>query len=235
VYSQVLQNQADRLSKAFSNFFRRCQEKKEGVIVGYPRYKKLVHSITYPQNNGSFKLVGSKLKMSKIGRVPIVLHRAVPGVIKTMTIKRDRAGQWFAVFCCELANEEIVLHQGPSVGLDQGLKSFVVGSDGLVIDPPQFLRKSEKRLAKEQRKLSRKEKGSKNRRKQRSKVARVYLKVANQRDDFLHKLSRELAEKYSVIVVEDLRVEDLIKNYSLAKSFNDAGLSAFILMLEHKV
>jgi putative transposase len=115
------------------------------------------------------------------------------------------------------------------------LSHIVVGSDGEVIEPPKFLRKSEKRLAKEQRKLSRKEKGSNNYRKQRSRVAKVHLKVANQRDDFLHKLSRELAEKYSVIVVEDLRVEDLRKNNSLAKSFNDAGLSTFISMLEHKV
>ena len=237
VYSQVLQNQADRLSKAFSNFFRQCQEKKIGasIVAGYPRYKKLVHSITYPQNNGAFKIVGNKLEVSKIGRMPIVLHRPILGKVKTLTIKRNRAGQWFAVFCCEIDNEESEPHRGPTVGLDQGLSHIVVGSDGEVIEPPKFLRKSEKRLAKEQRKLSRKEKGSNNYRKQRSRVAKVHLKVANQRDDFLHKLSRELAEKYSVIVVEDLRVEDLRKNNSLAKSFNDAGLSTFISMLEHKV
>ena len=139
------------------------------------------------------------------------------------------------MFCCDVEVPEPLFHQGPSVGLDQGLKSFIVCSDDLVIDPPQFLRKSEKRLAKEQRKLSRKEKGSNNRRKQRSKVARVHLKVANQRDDFLHKLSRESAEKYSVIVVEDLALTHMLQNHSLAKSFSDAVLSTFISMLEHKV
>jgi putative transposase len=236
VYTQVLQNQADRLSKAFAIFFRRCGEKKNGkaVKVGYPRYKKLVHSITYPQNNGSFKLVGNKLNVSKIGRIPIVLHRPIGGVIKTLTIKRNRAGQWFAVFCCEIELSQ-PSHSGPSVGLDQGLSHLVVGSDGTVIDPPKFLRKTEKRLAKEQRKLSRKEKGSNNRRKQRRRVARVHLSIANQRDDFLHKLSSELAEKYSVIVVEDLQLSNLMHNHSLAKSFSDAGLGTFISMLEYKV
>jgi putative transposase len=94
VYSQVLQNQADRLSKAFSNFSRRYQDKKDGknVKVGHPRYKNMVHSITYPTNNGSFKLVGNKLEVSKIGRMPIVLHRPLIGAIKTLTIKRNRAG-----------------------------------------------------------------------------------------------------------------------------------------------
>lgn len=109
------------------------------------------------------------------------------------------------------------------------------GSDGLVVYPPRYLMKSEKRLAREQRKLSRKEKGSNNRRKQRRKVARVHLKIANQRDYFSYKLSRELAEKYRVIVVEDLRVENLRKNHALARSFSDAGLGTLVQQLEHKV
>ena len=102
VYSQVLQNQADRLSKAFANFFRRCKEKERGasIEVGYPRYKRMVHSITYPQNNGSFKLVGNKLAVSKIGGMPIVIQRPLLGEIKSLTIKRNRAGQFFAVFTC---------------------------------------------------------------------------------------------------------------------------------------
>jgi putative transposase len=111
----------------------------------------------------------------------------------------------------------------------------VAGSDGLVVEPPKFLRKSEKRLAKEQRKLSRKEKRSNNRRKQNRRVARVHLKVTNQRDDFLHKLSRDIVEKYSVIVVEDPQLSNLMHNHSLAKSFNDAGLGTFTDILEYKV
>ena len=237
VHSQVLQEVGNRLSKTFENFFRRCTEKTDdkNVKVGYPRFKRIVHSITYPQNKRAFKVEGNKLSVSKIGRIPIVLHRPVPGGVKALTIKRNRAGQWFAVFSCEVEMSEPPRHSGPSVGMDQGLKSFIVGSDGLVVEPPRFLRKSEKRLIKEQRKLSRKLKGSKNRRKQKRKVARVHLKVTNQRTDFLHQLSRHLAEEYSLIAVEDLQISRMVHDHRVAKSFNDAGLGTFIEMMEYKV
>ncbi len=237
VYSQVLQNQADRLSKAFDNFFRRCKEKRNGknVKVGYPRFKKLTHSITYPQNQGSFKLVGNKLEVSKIGRIPIVVHRPLSGTIKTLTIKRDQAGQWFAVFSCEVNIPQPLDHQGSVVGMDQGLGHLLVASDGLVIDPPKYLRQAEKRLKKRQRRLSKKVMGSKNRRKAKRFLAKLHLKVENQRNDFLHQLSRRLANEYSIIAVEDLQVENLVKNHHVAKSFHDTGLSTLIQMLEYKV
>lgn len=236
VYSQTLQEIGNRLTKAFDNFFRRLKEIKKGKRVkpGYPRYKKLTHSICYPQNNGAFKIIGNKLKVSKIGNIPIVLHRQIIGKIKTLTIKRNRAGRWFAVFCCEVYVPE-VNNNGPVVGIDPGLEHIITCSDGNQVEPPRFFKLSEKKLKKEQRRLSRKQKGSKNRKKQRLIVARVHNKIANQREDFLHKLSRELSQKYSAIAIEDTQVADMMSNHLVSKSFQDAGLGTLIRNIEYKV
>ena len=232
VHSQVLQNVSDRLHKSFDNFFRRVKENAKEK--GYPRFKRRINSITYPQSG--FKFVNErKLYVSKIGNIPIILHRVPKGKIKTMTIKVNRANQWFAVFSCELENIG-KSHSFPqnSIGIDVGLENFATLSDGEIINNPRYLIRSEKKIKLLQRRLSRKKKGSSNRRKANFRLAKQHLKVTNQRTDFLHKLSKSIVSKYSFIAVENLNVNEMVHNHWLAKSINDVSWNRFIQMLSYK-
>ena len=235
-HSQVLQNVSDRLHKAFDNFFRRLEEKKSGkkIKAGFPRFKSRIKSITYPQSGFKF-LNERRLKLSKIGSIPIVLHRTPRGKIKTLTIKQNKAGQWFAFFCCELPDVIIKHPSIEKIGIDVNSRdNFCFLSNGESVDNPKFLVKSEKRLKLIQRRLSRKKKGSANRRKARFKVARLHNKIANQRSDFHHKLSRNLTLRYSIIAVEDLNIKSMINSSYNAKFINDASWNSFIQMLSYK-
>jgi len=236
VHSQVLQNVGDRLSKAFDNFFRRIKERKKGkkVNAGFPRFKSRIQSIIYPQSGFKFVSDG-KLFCSKIGNIPIILHRIPRGKAKTLAIKVNNAGQWFAVFSCEV-EMPVVEHpnKDKSVGIDVGLTNFATLTNGTSIPNPHHLVRAERKLKRLQRRLSRKVKGSKNRGKARFRLARQHLKVANQRSDFLHKLSRSLALRYGKISVEDLNIKGMVRNHCVAKHISDASWGSFKQMLSYK-
>ncbi len=234
IHSQVLQNVADRLVKAYKNYFRRVKEKKAGkkVKAGFPRFKKFYSSITYPQSG--FTLATNRLFASRIGNIPIVTERLPKGRIKTLTIKRKPSGKWFVFFSSIV---DIPKTTNPNktnkIGIDVGLENFATLSDGTTIQNPRFLVKSEDKLLKYQRRLSRKTKGS-NRIKAKIRVARIHEKITSQRTDFLHKTSKMLAEKYNLIALEKLNIMGMLHNHNLARSISDASWNQFTRMLGYK-
>ncbi|HVC27776.1 MAG TPA: transposase [Nitrososphaerales archaeon] len=237
LYSQSAQDTLHRLAHAFEAFFARR--------AGYPKFKKFSQrgSFTYPQAyNGSVKLDTRRrrLFLSKVGNVPIILHRPITSGarLKTCTVVREPSGRWFA----SLVFEEVIPLQdlivpvswSSSVGVDLGLKSLVTLSDGTKVEHPHYLRKSEKRLKHLNRNLSRKQMGSHNREKARKRLAIEHSKVANQRKDHNHKLSTRLLADNKLVVFEDLRVSNMVLNQRLAKSIYDAGWAQLVKFAEYK-
>jgi putative transposase len=232
VHSQVLQDTLKRLDKSFKRFFDGL---KKGVRVGFPRFKadNRFRSFCYPQSG--FRVVnnGTHIRLSKIGDVKLRLSKPVEGKVKTCIVVKD-VDQWFVVLTCEHEQQKDVQTAKPSVGIDVGVEKLATLSDGSIVENPRTLVKTQAKMAKAQRSLSKKKKASNNRAKQRIKVAKLHRKIRRQRDDFLHKTSTYLAEKYGTIVFEDLNVKGMLKNHCLAKHISDASWNKLIQLTTYK-
>jgi putative transposase len=239
VQSQVLQNVQVRVDLAFQAFFRRVREGAEEP--GFPRFKGKgrYDSITYPQygkDTGTY-LKGDRLILSKVGAVYVILHRPVEGTPKTVTVSRSRTGKWFVCFSCEVEANE--LHPSSEVvGVDVGLASFATFSDGEKIDNPRFYRRDEDDLKRVQKRkdAAKLAQDWPENTKQKAILAKIHERIANRRSDFAHKRSRELVDRYQLIVFEQLAPQEMgaRKGRSLRKSIMDVAWTQFIEMTVSK-
>ncbi|OAB57353.1 transposase [Phormidium willei BDU 130791] len=232
VSSVPLQQSVRDLGVAFSNFFKSRSGKRKGKRVGFPRFKKRSSRQSARFVKTGFSLKGNKLELAKLGRFKVKWSRPLPSTPSSVTITKNTAGQYHASFVVEIDSIDIEpIH--PSVGVDLGIRTFAHLSTGEKIESPDYS-KITRKIRRMQRKLSRQIKGSNRRHQTRLKLAKLHLKLASTRKDFLHKITTRLIHENQVVCREDLNVSGMVKNQKLARVISEQGWGNFRTFCEAK-
>jgi putative transposase len=232
VNAWALQDVISRLDKAYKTFFRRVEEGHKNP--GFPRFKGRGRYNSFTLNQNGLKLNGKFLTISHVGRFKIRLSRRVEGNVKTVTIVRSSTNKWYVCFSCDEVPEKRLPLSDKIVGIDVGIKSFCVDSDGNKFDNQRFFSKSENRIAYCQRRKDRRIKGSNRGNKARILLAKSHDKISNQRNDFLHKTANYYIENYGTICFETLDISDMKRNHDFAKGISDSGWGIFYGFCSYK-
>ncbi|EDX75458.1 transposase, IS605 family [Coleofasciculus chthonoplastes PCC 7420] len=227
-----LQQSVADLGVAFKNFFQSRSGKRKGKKVNPPRFKRRVNRQTARFTRGGFRVKASKVYLAKTGNLKVKWSRPLPSVPSSVTVIKDCAGRYFLSFVVEV-EPEIKQPLNPSIGVDLGLKTFASCSNGEKIDSPDYSRLYRK-LKRCQRRLAKRERGSKRRERMRVKVAKLNAQIRDKRKDFLHKLSTKVVNDNQVIALEDLNVSGMLKNRKLSRAISQAGWYEFRSLCEGK-
>lgn len=228
------QNALRDCDRAFENFFTRCRKKVKGK-KGFPKFKSKKNEKKSFRLNGSIRVLDKKIQLPRLGKIKLSEKKYFPSDCKILSATVSKqAGKWFVSIQAEIPNKEYFNAKNEVVGIDLGIKNLATCSDGSTYENPKALKNNLKRLKRKQKQLSRKEKRSKNYGKVKQKLAKLHYHISNIRKDCLHKITSKIIDENQVIVLEDLKVSNMMKNHCLAQAISDVGLFEFRRQIEYK-
>lgn len=235
VSAGAIQQSRIDLTTAYTNFFKSFKGKRKGKKINRPNFKKKGQKDSYRLPNQKFKVLDGHIQLEKIGKVKCVFDHNIPSDAKlcSITVSKNKTGQFFA----SVLVEQEIQHKpytGKFIGIDLGLKDLLIMTNGYAVNNPKLFRKNQAKLKTTQKHMSRKQKGSNRRNKQRLKVAKIYRDITNQKSWLYHNITTWIVDNYDLICLENLNIQGMVKNHKLSKSIQDVSWAQLVSILEYK-